>query len=82
MLLYLVLIVFYRPYKSCFSNLSVILNEFLALLSVSLALVNNFFRVNSDIEAFVLFILQGLIILCLALSLIRVFLHVRDLCRK
>ena len=81
-LLYLVLIVVYRPYRSCFSNLSVILNECLALLAVSLALANKFFTIASDIEAFALFILQGLIILCLVLSLIRVFLHVRDLCRK
>ena len=82
-LLYLVLIVIYRPYNnSCFSNLSVILNEGLSLLSVSLALVHKFFTIDSDIEAFALFILQGLIILCLVLSLIRVFLHVRGLCRK
>ena len=49
MLLYLVLIVVYRPYKSCFSNLSVIFNEFLALIAVSLVLVNKFFTIDSDI---------------------------------
>ena len=81
-LLYLVLIVLYRPYKSCFSNLSVILNECLTLLAVSLALTNKFFTIGSDTEAFILFILQGLIILCLVFSLIRVFLHIRGLCRK
>ena len=82
MLLYLVLIVLYRPYEGCFSNLSIILNECLALIAVCLALVNKFFRINSDIEAFILFTLQGLIILCLVFSLIRVFLYIRDLCRK
>ena len=82
MLLYLILIVVYRPYRSCFSNLSVILNECLALLAVSLALANKFFTIDSDIEAFILFNMQGLIILCLVLSLIRVFFHVRGLCRK
>ena len=81
-LLYLVLIVIYRPYKSCFSNLSIVLNECLSLLSVSLALVNKFFRIDSDIEAFVLFNIQGLVILCLIFSLIRIFLHIRNLCRK
>ena len=82
MLLYLFLIVVSRPYKSCLSNLSVIFNECLAFLAVSLALVNNFFRVDSDIEAFILFNMQGLIILCLVFSLIRVFFHVRSLCKK
>ena len=82
MLLYLVLIVLYRPYKSCFSNLSIILNECLALIAVCLALANKFFTIGLDTEAFILFILQGLIILCLIFSLIRVFLHVRSLCRK
>ena len=76
-LLYLVLIIVYRPYKSCFSNLSVILNECLALLAVFLALANKFFTVEPYIEAFILFN-----ILCLVLSLIRVFFHVRSLCRK
>ena len=82
LLLYLILIVIYRPYKGCFSNLSIILNECLAFLSVCLALVNKFFRIDSDIEAFILFNMQGLIILCLVFSLIRVFLHIRGLCRK
>ena len=82
MLLYLVLIVVYRPYKSCFSNLSVIFNECLALIAVSLALANKFFTIDSNTEAFILFILQGLIILCLVFSLIRVFLHICDLCSK
>ena len=82
MLFYLVLIVVYRPYKSCFSNLSIILNECLALLAVSLALVNRFFGIDSDIEVLALFAMQGLIILCLVLSLFRVLIHVRSLCRK
>ena len=82
MLLYLFLIVVSRPYKSCLSNFSVIFNECLAFLAVSLALVNNFFRVDSDIEAFILFNMQGLIILCLVFSLIRVFFHVRSLCKR
>ena len=47
MLLYLFLIVVSRPYKSCLSNLSVIFNECLAFLAVSLALVNNFFKIGS-----------------------------------
>ena len=81
-LLYLILIVVYRPYRSCFSNLSIVLNESLALLSVSLALANKFFKIESSIEAFILFNMQGLIILCLVLSIIRVFFHVRSLCRK
>ena len=82
MVLYLILIVIYRPYKGCFSNLSVMLNECLAFLSVSLALVNQFFTIGSDIEAFILFNMQGLIIICLGFSLIRVFLHIRGLYRK
>ena len=50
MLFYLVLIVVYRPYEGCFSNLSIIFNEFLALLAFSLALVSKFFRIDSYIE--------------------------------
>ena len=59
MLLYLVLVVVYRPYKSCFSNLSVIFNECLALIAVSLALANKFFTIDSNTEAFILFNMQG-----------------------
>ena len=82
MMLYLVALVLLRPYNGCFSNISIILNECFATLAVSLALVNKLFKIDSDIEALILFSVQGLIILCFIFSLIRVFLHIRSLCRK
>ena len=82
MLIYLISILVLRPYKSCFSNISIITNEVLSILFICLALVNKYFKIDSDTEIFAILVLEGLIIICFAFSLIRILIHVCSLCKK
>jgi hypothetical protein len=70
-----------RPYTSIFSNITIIICEFTSLYALSLAMVIGKIEMTEEAEIFLLLILEGLIIIALALTAIRIVIYYRYLWR-
>lgn len=66
--LYVCLLLLVRPYTSAFHNVRVLLCEFTILYSLALALLPEFISVSEMTEIFLIFILEGAIIICTLLA--------------
>ena len=69
---YILIIICRRPYKSTLHMFGLLLCEFTALSALLLPLLRLFYKTKEEIEVFIIFILEGLIILSIFLSLLRV----------
>jgi hypothetical protein len=70
-LLYTVLLVCFRPYSSALNQVGLLFCEGTVLFSLGLSLLSRFLSVSEMTEVFLLFIFQGVLILCALLCLMR-----------
>jgi hypothetical protein len=69
--LYLCGLLLVRPYSSALHNMGVLLCEFTIFLSIGLAFLDCFFNIPEMIEVLLIFVLEGALIVCLLVSVIR-----------
>jgi uncharacterized membrane protein len=68
----LVLLVFFRPHRRMFDNVCVILSQFAAFYALILAVTTSFVTIAEEMQIFMLFILEGLLLLVVLLYFFRI----------
>ena len=73
--IYLLVLIFIRAYKRVIDNVGVIITEVTTLYALTLPYALRFVSVNELYEIFMVFVLQGMILISLALSLTRIIVY-------
>lgn len=82
MILYLAFIIAFRPYAKAMDWIGAIVCEAISLYSIGLPLAARFVVVGEEIEVFLLFILEGIIIIAAIVALVRTIRVYRGICSK
>jgi hypothetical protein len=76
---YLLIILFFRPYQSIFSNLTIIFCESASILSLTVVFVNKYSTLTISGEILLLIVMEGFVIVSVALCIVRGMIFYRKL---
>ena len=82
LVIYFIIILCKKPYKNCFSNFCILHNELIGLYSLGLVALNQYMEFETAMENYFFLGLEGLIVICIFLTLIRIIIHLCRSCRE